>query len=148
MARALTIEDKKLIEARIVAEIDQNPRLTMTRAAEIAGISRGKLYQLLNDDRGFADRIQRTQTQARSVAVDSIEEALYDRALDPKNPAGVTAGIFLLKGNRPEIYGEKSAPMTGTVINIGALTIIPSQAPTELPRAIEIAEMPTKGTRR
>jgi hypothetical protein len=45
---------------------------------------------------------------------------MSERALDVKNPAGVTAGIFLLKSHRRALYGDRFTGMgpAGITVNI------------------------------
>lgn len=79
-------------------------QLSVMHAANQAGVARSTVYNWIRSDPKFATLVD----NARESAVDELEESLYDRAVNRKNHAGVTAAIFLLKGRRSEIYHDKS----------------------------------------
>lgn len=107
MPQALTTEEIELAETRIIEAIHANPKLTTKAAVEQAGISRATFYRLMAHRKGFGQRIREAQAAARQAALDDLEEHLFERSADPKNPTGCTSAIFLLKGNRPGLYAER-----------------------------------------
>jgi hypothetical protein len=110
LPEALTSDQIDRAEAVTIEAIHADPKLTTKAAVEKAGINRATFYRLMAHRKGFGERIRAAQAPARQAACDDLEEHLYDRAADPKNPTGVTAAIFLLKGNRPGLYGERRDP--------------------------------------
>ena len=89
------------------------PRLRAARW----GVARSYAYERKRSDRTFAAAWH----DAKEEALDRIEEALYERAVDgvdepvffagqcvgTKKAFDTTAAIFLLKGGRPETYRER-----------------------------------------
>lgn len=71
-----------------------------TRAAKRARVDRKTHYNWLKEDPDYAQAF----AQAEYEAADAIEDSMADLAFD----GNVTAGIFLLKGLRPEKYRERS----------------------------------------
>lgn len=119
MALPATLEDKERIESQIIAALSDDPRLTMRDAAKAVGVSRSCLYRMLDANPAMADRIKQARQIARRCVTEDVEQSLVDRAIDPKNLGGVTAAIFLLKGNDPARYGDKPAKVAAHVtVNI------------------------------
>src|ERR1700760_3097839 len=72
----------------------------VSASAEAAGIGRNALYQWRSDDLGFA----RAWDLALELGVDALEDEAKRRAMNGSD----TLLMFLLRGRRPEVYGQKS----------------------------------------
>jgi len=72
---------------------------TVTGACRVARISRTTFYEWLEKDSKFAEQYEHAQDQV----ADLLEEEALTRAYDGDH----TLIIFLLKGLKPEKYGDK-----------------------------------------
>ena len=94
----------------------------MREAAKGADISHVTLYKMINENPGLPRRVKKAQSVAQQAAVDVVEESMYRRATNLKDPQGVTAGLAILRARRKDVYGETQGLLNnGTVINIGRL---------------------------
>ena len=98
-------------------------------------ISERTLQRWIADDKDFAAKIADAQEVARRTAADAVENTVLKSALD----GDTRAGIFMLQAHKPDRYRPDAKGLTnnGTVINIGSITVVPREAPAELP-AIKI----------
>ncbi len=74
---------------------------TVAHAAATAGIARSTIYQWRDADAEFAAAMD----SAYQVSTDTLEASAYTRAL----AGDTTLTIFLLKGRRREVYGDRLA---------------------------------------
>ena len=84
---------------------------TLTRAADAVGIHRSTVYDWQAKDESYADAIR----QAKEATADAIEYELQRRALTGSTAWDVTAGIFLLKGYRPQFRDSYNVNVNQTV---------------------------------
>jgi hypothetical protein len=115
MAQPLQIEEKERIERTVLTAIELDAAHNKAEAARIAGISHTELNNLLDQRPAFARRFRAALAAAREHVVDQVESAMVQRALDVKNPVGVTAGIFYLKSHRAHIYADRPQGLNLTV---------------------------------
>jgi hypothetical protein len=103
-AKALPAEprDTETVEkkARFVVALRQ--KCSVFHAAQAAGVGRATVYRWRDDDTEFAAQWD----DAIEDAVDALESSLYERAL---NGTDTTAAIFLLKGRRRPVFGDKAS---------------------------------------
>ena len=83
-------------QERFLRRIADNPNVTA--AARAAGITRGRAYQLKDEDPEFAAAWK----QAHQSAVDALEQAAWKRAQKQSDQLM----MMLLKAHRPEVYRE------------------------------------------
>lgn len=97
----------------------------VTRAAEAAGVSRNQLYLVRRDDPDFA----RAWEEALEGAMDDLEAELLRRALEGTDKPvffggkecgtvksySDSLGMFLLKGRRRDIFGERAGQKKGRI---------------------------------
>jgi hypothetical protein len=82
---------------------------TIFHAAHAAEIDRVTVYRWRGADPEFVTAMD----NARETSTDVLEDSLYQRAVK----GDTTAAIFLLKGRRRDVYGDKVVQEhTGTVI--------------------------------
>ena len=74
----------------------------VSHAAIVAGVDRSTVERHRRADLDF----DAAMLAAREIALDSIESSFMKRAIDPKDPASATLGIFILKTQRRERFGE------------------------------------------
>lgn len=82
-----------------VAALSQT--LSVREACKVAGVGVSTVYRHRTRDRRF----RRSWDDAQEAAIQRLEDALYQRALTKDT----VAGIFLLKGARPEKYRDNVA---------------------------------------
>ena len=75
----------------------------VTEAASRAGVSRARVYKL----RETSTKFKKEFDEAVDIAVDALAMEMRKHALgEGKREFNVTAGIFLLKAHRPEMYRD------------------------------------------
>jgi hypothetical protein len=87
----------------------------LTEAAEMIGVDDTTLGRWRNSSPDFRRRWDAAMARAKARRVDQWESAMSQRALDVKNPVGVTAGIFLLKSHRAHQYADRPQGLNLTV---------------------------------
>lgn len=87
--------------------IEQGVISNLTEAAELVNVPDSTLQMWRDASPEFKRRWDAAMARAKARTYDKVESVMVQRALDPRNPVGVTAGIFLLKSNRPTQYADK-----------------------------------------
>jgi hypothetical protein len=108
---------------------------TITGACTETGISINTVKSWRRRDPQFAQRLEQISENQELI----LHDTLFSRALNPKDPTGVTAGIFLLKAKNPERYNDRAQL---TVDHNITVTAIVQQVPTIL-EALRSRPLPT-----
>ena len=77
-----------------------NGNFSISAACRATGIGRRTVYDWIRDDTQFGQRL----AAAKENACDDLEECMYERA----KKRDTLAGIFLLKGARPQVYHDRA----------------------------------------
>jgi hypothetical protein len=115
-----TYEEVVLARETALRLIEAGAVPNQTQAAEMVGQPESTLRRWMRESPEFKRRWDNALKAAKARQVDRWESAMSERALDVKNPAGVTAGIFLLKSHRRALYGDRFTGMgpAGITVNI------------------------------
>lgn len=81
-----------------------NTSMTITGAAAACGFSPRRVRTWKADVPGFEDLLD---DYLKVQRLERLEESLYQRAVDPSNPTGAAAAMFILKGRDRATFGEK-----------------------------------------
>lgn len=76
---------------------------SIAKSAEMAGYSHRSVYEYRDQDEEFAQAWE----AAYERGTDNLEDAMFQKAMRMDDGPSVTAGIFMLKGRRPEKYAER-----------------------------------------
>lgn len=101
------LEMMKREDAHLIREffVSLNECMTLTAACRRTGISSGRLKKWRLEIGEEFEILLLDFEQVRRI--ERLEETLYERAIDPDNMSGGSAAMFLLKGRKREVYGDK-----------------------------------------
>lgn len=117
-----------------------------TAAAQAAGATRARFYQLLDSDEKFAAAFKTVE----DALLDRIEEVRLTVAIQPSRDGHQDAKM-LLKAKRPEIYGDKLqvnathlVKVEHTIPELNRILLQNGMAKADKPEEIPFVELPTE----
>jgi len=88
--------------------------MSVVKACNVSGITKKTYYRWREADAAFDAECD----EAYKSGTESLEDAMMEKAVRMDDSASVTAGIFILKARKPEMYRERS-----TVEHTGNITV-------------------------
>lgn len=88
------------------------------KAAKRAGVTRQTIYNHRREDPEFAKRFE----DARLLGIEALEDKAVELATEDENPNHLLL-MFLLKGNKPEKYRERSDVNVSGELKVTTYTI-------------------------
>lgn len=82
-------------------------------AAKKVGAARSSVYDRMNEDPAFRDRVKVAVDKGRKERGEELVDVLYERAKDDKHPKSTTAAIFLVKGYLPDMFRDRTIGIRG-----------------------------------
>jgi hypothetical protein len=93
-----TLTPKESWQAKFLKAMEKRP--IVARACKVANVSRQTAYVYREQDPEFAA----AWDEAKQNGIDALEEIAWERA----ETVSDTLMIFILKGQRPEVYGDQA----------------------------------------
>lgn len=123
--------EKEFRQRTLLNLIEEDPRFNLSKAAKAIGVKPSAVQEWCRSDKAFARELEQLRAEAATQAVDELEDTCHDVA----KAGDVQALKFMLQAHKPDRYRPDTKGLTnnGTVINIGSITVVPREAPAELP---------------